>query len=150
MASPWRPLLVSLNKKKSNEADGDGVAIVDGLASERGLRSDRCLLLKCHPCPRMAGREEVLSLGPVSCRAFARQGNGVKAGGVSERRVSPASVAPCRMHGEVTYRLEGAAMGAHSIPRRVVETYHTVQCRQMGCHPGPQKAGRKKYCPQVR
>ena len=48
--------------------------------------------------------------------------NGVKAGGVSERRVTPVSVVPCRLHGEVTYRLEGATVGAHSIPRYVGET----------------------------
>ena len=144
MASPWRPLLVLLKKKKSHVADVEGVAIVDGLSSERGLRSDRCLLLRCHPCPHMVGREEVLSSDPISRRAVARQANGVKAGSVSERRVTSVSVVPCRLHGEVAYRLEGAAVGAHSIPHRVGETYHMVQCHQMGCYPGPQEGGTKK------
>lgn len=56
----------------------------------------------------------------------------------------PVSVAPCRLHGEVAYRLEGATAGAHSIPCRVGETYLLVRCRQMGSHPGPQNAGRKE------
>ena len=89
-------------------------------------------------------KEEVLFSGPVCCKAVARQASGVKAGGVSERRITPVSVVPCRLHGEVAYRLEGAAVGTHSIPRRAGETYLLVRCCQMGCHPGPQKAGRKK------
>ena len=93
----------------------------------------------------MAGEEEeVLSSDPICCKAVAKQASGVKAGGVSERRVTPVSVVPCRLHGEVAYRLEGAAVGAHSIPRRVGERYLLVRCRQVGCHPGPQKAGRKQ------
>ena len=57
--------------------------------------------------------EKILSSGPIGCRAVAKQVSGVKAGGVSEKKVTHVSVVPCRLHGEVAYRLEGATVGAH-------------------------------------
>ena len=145
MASPWRPLLVSLKKRKSNRADGDGVAIVGGLASESRLPSDRCLLLRCHPNPRMAGREEVLSSGPISCRAVAKQVSGVKTGDVSERRVPPAPVVPCRLH--TGWRGQPWA----PIPFLAVWARRTtwLNAARWDAIPVPRRRDERKSCPHV-
>lgn len=50
------------------------------------------------------------------------------------------SVVPCKLHGEIAYRLEGATVGAHPFPRYVGETYPMVQ----NCHMGGRRWVRER------